>query len=494
MLVLVFICVFCICNSALSLPAGDYSVPSDLGIVKEAFDAPSGNKDCARMIIHIQDAHCNYEAQKNMAGILEHLVENYNLKLVMVEGGNGNVNLDFLRSYADKISRQEIADKYLKMGKISGEEYLDIVSDYDIELYGIDDEPLYDMQLDNFSNIDKIREKCLQYVKKLSGVVSVLKPFIYSEQLRQLEEKKSKYKENAFSLADYSQYLTEIIINKGMKLKAYPQISKFCRTVRLEKDIDFQLAEQERNTFVKDIAGLLDEAGVNELINMTKEFKEKNISAQEYYTFLKFISEEKVDLKSYPHLNNYVDYLTLSKDIEAKSLLEEISQAEKALFEAYLTNNEQRELRDIDKALKIISRMLNLELTPDGYTFFKVNKHLFHNDYWINFLNRSCAKYNLPEKISPSNIIDANLNLLEEFYRLGTEREKAFIKNVVKKMNDSDENIAVLITGGFHTLGITRGLKSIDYSYLVVAPIVSVNKDSSIYFSVLREERKQNLE
>jgi len=94
---------------------------------------------------------------------------------------------------------------------------------------------------------------------------------------------------------------------------------------------------------------------------------------------------------------------------------------------------------------------------------------------------------------SASKVIDDNLEQLGGFYQLGVYREKAFIKNMEDKIGESDEKIVVLITGGFHTPGITSRLKDEGYSYVVVAPAVTKKSDSRLYFSVLRG-KKSHLE
>ncbi len=175
-------------------------IPSQFGNIKDTFEPQLKPQDTGKTIIHLQDAHCNYEAQKNMAQLLDYLVKEYNLKLIMVEGGSGDVNLSFLRNYADKKARQEVADKYLKLCKISGEEYLDIVSDYQLELYGIEDEALYEAHLDAFHKVDALREEALKYLDDLSKIVSALKPRIYSEELKYLESAKKNYEDKNFSL------------------------------------------------------------------------------------------------------------------------------------------------------------------------------------------------------------------------------------------------------------------------------------------------------
>ncbi len=88
-----------------------------------------------------------------------------------------------------------------------------------------------------------------------------------------------------------------------------------------------------------------------------------------------------------------------------------------------------------------------------------------------------------------SNIIDDNLKQLEDFYKLGVAREEAFIKNIVNKMDQTNQKLAVLIAGGFHTPGVTRMLKDKSCSYVVITPVITKRIDSSAYFSVLRGEK-----
>jgi len=129
--IIIFLAILCLLFSGIGLATltsvvNSINIPPIFGNVKEVFDiqdtklANTQNANLSKTIIHIQDAHCNYKAQKNMAQLLDYLVKENNLKLIMMEGGSGNVNLEFLCNYADKKARESVADKYLKLGKISG--------------------------------------------------------------------------------------------------------------------------------------------------------------------------------------------------------------------------------------------------------------------------------------------------------------------------------------------------------------------------------------
>jgi hypothetical protein len=329
-------------------------------------------------------------------------------------------------------------------------------------------------------------------LKGLSNIIDRLKVHIYSQELQELEQKKSGYKDKTISLVEYCRYLNEMGKKKRLGLYNYPYLTAFSQTAQLEKEIDFKAAESQRDAFIKDLAKLLDERGVQNLILMTQGFKAKIVTAEKYYSFLKATGEEKLDLRrKYPQLDAYIKYVTISKDVNAAELLKEVSVIEEKIKEACFTNADQRRLNEIAKTIQILSKILNLELTPEDYAYFKANKSQFVTASWVDFLTKECNKYNLTTQPVSSKLIDENFAQLEEFYQLGITREEAFIKNLVHKMDESGQNLAVLITGGFHTPSITQMLKDKGYSYMVVAPVITQKSDSNIYFSVLRGKKNQ---
>ncbi|MDD5771357.1 MAG: hypothetical protein PHO81_03890 [Candidatus Omnitrophica bacterium] len=427
-----------------------------------------------------------------MAGILDYLVKEYNLKLIMVEVGVGDVSLTSLRNYADKKSRMQVADRYLKAGKISGEEYLDIISDYPLQLYGIEDQSLYDEHIAAFRSIDEFRKKGAGELRSLANAVNKLEPFIYSNELRQLREKEAQYKDKDISLVEYCRFLNNLAQKEGIDRENYPHLTSFCDVARLEKEIDFKKVEFQRDSFIKELAGILDEKSAQDLITMTKGLKSKLITPERYYSFLRYLAEGKIDLRSrYPQLCSYIEYVTTSRDVEAASLVKEMDEAKDEIEAVLLKGADQKQLAEITKSIQVLNKALDMELTPEDYSYFQANKPDLATGTWIGFLRENCAKYNLDIHPVYSDVVDDNLQQLEDFYRIGTEREKAFIKNMARKLNGSKDKTVVLITGGFHTPGISRMLKDKGYSYLISTPVITKESDSSLYFSVLRNEGKE---
>jgi len=352
--------------------------------------------------------------------------------------------------------------------------------------------PSKEAHLASFQKVDVLRERGLKDLAGLSRITERLKPFIYNDNLRRLEEQKQKYQEKVSSLAGYCQYLKQAAETRGLSLQDYPQVAFFVEMAQMEKEIDFKAAEFQRNAFIRELSGLLDKDGVRVLTEKSQEFKDKRITPQEYYSFLNSIAKEKIDLKeNYPQFQGYMNYIVTSKEINTKGLLEEMGEMEEKIREASFANADERKLAEISRSIQVLGKIFNLELTPEDYAYFQAHKSDFITAGWIEFLAQNCRKYNIALRPEHSQIIDENFAQLEEFYRIGTEREQAFMKNIFRKMDESGEKLAVLITGGFHTPGITRLLKEKGYAYVVAAPVITQKSDSNLYFSVLRGEFNQ---
>ncbi|MCX5715590.1 MAG: hypothetical protein NTV07_01770, partial [Candidatus Omnitrophica bacterium] len=98
-------------------------ISENVGRVKEIFRG-----EPQKLIINIQDAHCNFEAQTNISQILDTLGNNYGLNFVALEGSSGEIDPSLFTTFPDEEIRKEVATYFLKKGKINGAEYLAITS------------------------------------------------------------------------------------------------------------------------------------------------------------------------------------------------------------------------------------------------------------------------------------------------------------------------------------------------------------------------------
>jgi len=93
-------------------------------------------------LIHIQGRHTNLSGQENLAKTLDEISQKYfgqsgaSPLLVLSEGGAGDCSLTAAKKIAGRTALERVAKSYLIQGKISGEEYLYLVSDLPMKILG----------------------------------------------------------------------------------------------------------------------------------------------------------------------------------------------------------------------------------------------------------------------------------------------------------------------------------------------------------------------
>ena len=118
-------------SSASSLLA-QVALPDTYGTVKSSFLG-----DPEKVVIHIQDAHVNEEAQRNIANIIRYFSEKYQLGLVNLEGASGELYTKLFSFFPSKQARQSVADYFLGEGRLTGPEYFAIVDASPVILNGV---------------------------------------------------------------------------------------------------------------------------------------------------------------------------------------------------------------------------------------------------------------------------------------------------------------------------------------------------------------------
>jgi len=74
------------------------------------------------IVVNIQDLHCDYSVQKNIYFLIDEISKKYNIDSVYVEGGIGNIDTSFFADINSQY-KQEILERMLREGKLTGTEY-----------------------------------------------------------------------------------------------------------------------------------------------------------------------------------------------------------------------------------------------------------------------------------------------------------------------------------------------------------------------------------
>jgi len=137
------------------------------------------DKFSGRAIIKVTNYYCNAKAQMEAYAVFDYLYKNYGLKVICVEGAEGEINTAWFRAFPNKEIRGEVAQYFVKKGEITAPEYLSITADYPVLLYGVEDKELYQklyaQELDKEAPPDDSSEPASMEARKHVLVANTLK-------------------------------------------------------------------------------------------------------------------------------------------------------------------------------------------------------------------------------------------------------------------------------------------------------------------------------
>lgn len=455
-------------------------------IVKRWKPASSGSN---RFIILIQDAHCHYEAQHNIAKILEILVRDYKIDLIGVEGAVGDLDLSRFGKLGNTKTKEKATDMFVKRGIVSGPEYLRITKYNEVPfgLYGIEDGQLYVKNFISFRESMSNSKETQYFMDELSGVISRLKEKIYSKELLEFDNKIHSYNNNETLLTDY---IKELYRRRDVERMEYPHLCRVYRCIRLEEGIDFKKVESERGRLIRDIEKRLPKEELEGFVKKSLLFKLGKVSSVEYYSFL----EKYLNQSSQSNLRRYIHLTKLQAKIDSNGLFRDIQVIEDKIKEELFRNNTERLLNNLSKKVDILNRLFKLQLTRTDLEYFKNHKDEFSTSSLLSFI-----KIQAPLNNIQLNPIFYNTELLEKidkfiipgdrFYQEALLRDEALLKNTLEKMEKENKDIAVMITGGFHTEGITRLIEAKGLGYVVISPKITKVQEDNPYLSLMMDER-----
>ena len=211
------------------------SLPESIGQIKRSFQG-TGDK----LLIHIQDAHVNEEAQRNIAEILKFFSSRHGLKLINLEGAEGELLTRAFSFFPVPKVRREVSDYFLKEGRLSGPEYLAIVDRPDLELFGVEDAKVYEGNRQAYLEAAGLKNQDEEILASLSKVLKNVGRFVFSEELRELVRRRERFDGSGRELIAYAEFLFETAEKHGLSLDSYPAARSLLSILQLEREIVFE--------------------------------------------------------------------------------------------------------------------------------------------------------------------------------------------------------------------------------------------------------------
>jgi len=491
--ILSFLLSFLVCSQAYPVEQTSISLPSELGRVDKVQTGTN-----SKTIILIQSAHTHYGAQKAIAEILRTLIEKGLFHLILVEGGWGNDSLSHLRSYAPEDKRLEVAERYLKEGKITGDEYLDLTSDLNMTIWGVENATDYRTNMEVFLKFYEVQDQVLAEIKKFEPLLDQTEQKDFPKDLLDFSIRKKSFQENKSSMPDYLNYLSSRV--DAAALEAYPNLKDL---IAVSKDQAFDSAkvEIEKKALMKALSSRVTKLEL-EQFDLLKERK----TVDDEINYLKLLLDayqthkEKLSKLKVENLSKYLSALESINNSSSDQIFGEIAGLEEQVLNQFSLTEEQKTLIRLKHSLVLLKKLFSLEMTPRDYEEIKQNPPaVILRPYTLSFPHALGGNLDPRQKHSgmTSDVDDINFELIEKwipgalsFYESARKREESLIQNTVQKINETQDQTVALLIGGFHSENMANQLHQLGYTVITISPrfVSPINsaEDNRHYFEILK--------
>lgn len=451
------------------------SIPPAYGLIVESYKGKGSS-----LVVHIQDCHVNEIAQFNIARILKTLLKNYDIRLLCLEGASKRLDTSFYDTFPDGETKEKVSRFFVKKALFTGAEYFKITNrDQGISAFGVEDKDLYLAHLEVYQDVQPDKSKIISYLTGLETALNRIKERIYPKPLKELEAKDREYQDKIITLAEYASYINRSAKRLKADLRHYPNFRNFIRLVKKEKSINFKKAEEQREELIEELSQRLEEKQLKRLLKLSLDYRLNKISAIAFYDYLQGL----LPITDYQELLSYIEYLRISSAINHLKLFEEIESLNEKITSSLFKSQADKTVFRYSKSLAASKDLYNLRLTHKALDYMDNNPAEFDIERIAIFIKNTSAALGIPANFDylPDYLSARELESARQFYQIATERDIAIVNNTLRRLPSSSNKTAVLVTGGFHTSGITNILRQKQISYVVICPIIGMENYQRLY-------------
>ncbi|MBI4397427.1 MAG: hypothetical protein HY548_10050, partial [Elusimicrobia bacterium] len=397
-----------------------------------------GGKAPDRYILHIQDIHEIYEAQKNIAALIDRLAASVGAGgaetsaprvVVGLEGAEGPFDFSLFRNFTSTGVVESAADAMLRAGLMSGSEYYGTTAQNPAILWGVEETESYRRNIQAFKDSLFHQHADDELLAASERILGMLKNTIYSPELRDLDHQTTRFAKNEISLGEYIAFLAD---RSGGDVWG-PNIGLFLKALRMEKEIDFGKAEGERVRLMEALAKTLPSAELERLLKNSVDFRFGRITYRQFYEgFQNLCSSHGVHLRDFPHMEVYIQYAMTAGKIEKGNLLVELERLEEKVLSRHIKSDREKLLAALAGDFRLLAKL---------NTFSLMSKE------WSALQKREKEIGNVPGRfdvLTKASGIAADLNFLagisglykrhEAFYAAAEQRNHDMVEHLIEKM------------------------------------------------------------
>jgi len=176
--------------------------------------------------------------------------------------------------------------------------------------------------------------------------------------------------------------------------------------------------------------------------------------------------------------------------LDGRALFLEIEDLEEQLAAASLDEEQDRQIFRYLKALDLLERLNEIEITQEEFAIVRKGLRELKTSDLAAFIAG-----NTPRSVVFKRLWERKIHPALHFYETAEQRNETIIKRLDPFIQNSGEDTAVLVFGGFHKARVRELLKTAGLSYVIVAPrIHSLERRHHDYYRHLMSGGRHSFE
>lgn len=425
------------------------------GTVRNVWPGETPGK--GRVVVHVQDVHQNAEAQWNIRGVVSDLVKTGQVGVVALEGATEAIDLKPFLDFPHRKAVGMAADYFLKENRISGPIHALLTAPRPLpRIQGIDDPVHYEANVQAVRASLAVSSATLATLHSIQSDIDKKKETVFSSALLALDHTVTDYRNENISLGDFVERLSSAVSLPSVSLQA------FLLALQTERSLDFKQVEIERSRLIEKLMHTLSPAEIDRLMGESLAYRSGQRRFAEFYAGLKILcGNHGIRLEESPAMDAYVKYVLSVDGIDPGTLMKDMATLEKMALARLAQTSEERDLIVRSRQAWLAGRLVDFALTPSEW------------EEW------SAAPTSLSVNLAP----------FESFYREASARDGVMAENLWAALKEDD--VAVLVTGGFHAEGLDRQLVRRGVTVISYVPKISKvdTAQGAAYLSVFTQEK-----
>ncbi|MCA9397091.1 MAG: hypothetical protein KC649_07950, partial [Candidatus Omnitrophica bacterium] len=382
--------------------------------------------------INIEDAHSSISAQKQIAEIFQSLVGKYNLSLIGVEGTTGPIDTSMVSSFPIKDVRKQVAESLLAETAINASEFFHMVSDENVELMGIEDQQLYEDNIKTYADLLNAQQILKPELIGLHQIIGELESKVFSSEVVEYRRLQIGHRDGAVPFTEYWKMLEKIIERTGVDYSSYTHLNKLVQTAKLEAEIDFEKANQERDQLVNELKSKLTPKAIEDLTDRALQFKLGKTTPGNFHAHLVDLAKEYgISPLPFEDFILYAQYAVVYEQIDLITVFNEIEQLESGIEKNLYVSKEEKQFAEFTRVIQVLTKFLETKLSTNDEFYYRQHEKQFEISSIRAYLDELVGKYGIDYKSKADlDLLNKFIPSADKFYRQVKDRNDALLSNL----------------------------------------------------------------